>query len=61
MERVQVLKKHINGAWHDFNGDDQVVQGELATLADGQEVTVVAKQQENIQISRTVAVTPLAE
>jgi HlyD family secretion protein len=40
--RLQVLKKHIDGAWHDFNSDDQFVQGELATLADGQEVTVVA-------------------
>ena len=29
--RVQVLKKHIDGAWHDFKSDDQFVQGELAT------------------------------
>ena len=42
--RLQVLKKHIDGAWHDFNSDDQFVHGELATLADGQEVTVVANQ-----------------
>ena len=48
---VQVLKKHVHGAWHDFNGDEQVVQGELASLADGQEVTVAAKLEEPIQIS----------
>jgi HlyD family secretion protein len=42
--RVQVLKKHIDGAWQDFKSDDQFVQRELAALADGQEVTVAANQ-----------------
>jgi hypothetical protein len=42
--RLQVSKKHIDGAWHDFNSDDQCVQGELAALADGQEITVMANQ-----------------
>jgi hypothetical protein len=47
--RLVVLKKHIDGVWHDFNSDDQFVQDELATLADGQEVTVVANQRSMTQ------------
>jgi HlyD family secretion protein len=52
--RVQVLKKHIDGAWLEFNSDDKFVQGQLATLADGQDVTLVANPRENIARSRTV-------
>ena len=48
---VQVLKKQVNGVWHDFKSDDRVVRGELAFLADGQAVNVAAKLEEPIQIS----------
>ena len=52
-ERVQVLKKQVNGAWQDFDGNELVVEGELATLADGQEVAVATNAGESIRISRT--------
>jgi HlyD family secretion protein len=52
-ERVQVLKKQVRGTWQDFDGKEKVVRGELATLADGQEVDVGTSPPESIQISRT--------
>jgi HlyD family secretion protein len=52
-ERVQVLKKQVHGSWQEFDGDELVVRGELATLADGQEVAVATNPGEPIRISRT--------
>jgi hypothetical protein len=39
---VEVLRKQVQGAWKDFTGQEKVVQGELSSLADGQEVTLSA-------------------
>ena len=52
-ERVQVLKKQVHGAWQDFDGKEKVVQGEIASLADGQEVAVATNREESVRISRT--------
>ncbi len=44
-ERVQVLKKQVKGAWQDFDGNELVVQGQLATLTDGQKVAVATNEE----------------
>ncbi len=44
--RVQVLRKQVHGAWQNFNGEEHVVQSGLASLVDGQEVTIVPIQEE---------------
>jgi HlyD family secretion protein len=44
-ERVQVLKKRIQGAWVDFTGKEEVIQGDLSFLSDGQEVKIAAGRQ----------------
>ena len=38
--RVQVLKKHVEGAWLDFSGTETVIRGALADLTDGEEVAL---------------------
>jgi RND family efflux transporter MFP subunit len=40
--RVEVLKKQTPAGWEDFTGEEMVVQGELSSLADGQEVHIAA-------------------
>jgi RND family efflux transporter MFP subunit len=43
--RVEILKKRLpgpDGRWQDFTGREQVLVGDLAALADGQEVSIAA-------------------
>ena len=38
---VQVIKKKAGDSWTEFSGDEQVIVGDLAELADGQRVEIV--------------------
>lgn len=38
------LKKEVDGYWTDFRGDETIVSGDLATMADGLEVRVVGQE-----------------
>ncbi|HUY35675.1 MAG TPA: efflux RND transporter periplasmic adaptor subunit [Pirellulales bacterium] len=40
--RVEVLKKQVQGTWRDFTGEEDVVEGEISSLADGQKVHISA-------------------
>jgi multidrug efflux pump subunit AcrA (membrane-fusion protein) len=43
--RIEVLKKRLpgpKGRWQDFTGGEQILLGDLAALADGQEVSIAA-------------------
>jgi hypothetical protein len=36
----------VEGDWTEFRGDEEVVTGEIATLADGQEVRIARRRRE---------------
>jgi RND family efflux transporter MFP subunit len=46
-DRVQVLRKEIDGKWTKFNGGEDIVLGDLAALSDGQEVHVARQDRTN--------------
>lgn len=39
-DRVQVLRKEIDGGWIEFSGGEEIVVGDIAALGDGQEFSV---------------------
>jgi RND family efflux transporter MFP subunit len=46
-DRVEILKKRLpgpDGRWQDFTGDEQILLGSIAALADGQEVSIAVAQ-----------------
>ncbi len=42
--RVEVLKKRGPAGWEDFTGTEKVVESDIASLSDGQEVLLVASE-----------------
>jgi RND family efflux transporter MFP subunit len=41
---VEVARKQVDGKWAPFTGSEEIIQGDLAELTDGQDVDVAAKQ-----------------
>jgi hypothetical protein len=39
-----MVRPSVDGRWTEFRGDEAIIAGELATLADGQEVRIARRK-----------------